>query len=376
MKKTICLLAILAAVSACVYPYSPELEQEDRSILVVEGDILLGGPTVVNLRYLQPLNTSSQYYKTTYPSGTAWVEDESGNRYPSTSLSLTETALSLIIPTESAPTDRRYRLVVEADGETYVSDWLENLKAPTIKDIRFHADDETVYVTTSLEEAEGGNGLMAVNFDETWRFHADYGCMYSLNTNTWEISPLMSGYPYYWCWKSVTNLDYVLIDGTEFPNGVTDYPIWAFSRYHNRNHERYSIEVQARSLSEEEYRYRKTMVDNSETGGDLFSPNPGELTGNLRCESNPETRVLGYVSACEVSSKRAYLSSVYLLRQVAYYDFVIPDKEDWKTYYERGWYPVDDMNVDDQFGIAWGPLRCINCIAAGGTQERPDFWED
>jgi len=376
MKKALSLLVILASVQACIYSYDVDLEQDDRSVVVVEGDILLGGTTVVNLSYMQPVNTSSQYRRTSFPSGTAWVEDEDGTRYPSTGFSMSSTAYSLIIPTEDAPADRKYRLVVEADGDTFVSDWQDNRKAPVIKDIRFYADDQDVHVTASIDEGEDGTGLLAVNFEETWRFHADYGCMYELNLVTWEYTPLMSGYPYYWCWKSRSSLEYTLIDCSDLAGGVTDYPFWSFSRYDNRNHERYSIKVNARTISEEEYRYRKNLADNSALSGDLFTPNPGELTGNIRCESRPELRVLGFVTSCEVTSKRVYLSSQYLLSRPGSYDFVIPKQEERETYYNKGWYPVDDMSVDGEVGVAWGPLRCINCIAAGGTQTKPDFWED
>ena len=70
------------------------------------------------------------------------------------------------------------------------------------------------------------------------------------------------------------------------------------------------------------------------------------------------------------------MSSQYLLPSRNYYDFVIPSFEERAKYYEMGWHPVDDMMIDGINGVAWGPMRCMDCIAAGGTQERPDFWED
>ena len=377
MKKILSYILAAAVVSACIYPYEQKLEETERPIIAVEGDILPGGTTVVYLSYLQSLYASTSHRPVTYPSGTAWVEDDAGGKYPATSFELTQTSYSLIIPTQGVPSGHKVRLVLSLDGETFVSDWLESRKPPVMKDIVFSADENQVYVAATIGEGEVPTGYLAVTYEETWRFHADYGCMYEINPVSWTVLPLMNGYPNYYCWMSAKNINYTLIDCSENGGaGVTEYVVQKFSRYNNRNHERYSIKVDARVLSEEEYRFRKNIENNSEISGDLFTPNPGELAGNLRCESNPDVRILGYVSASEVSSMRKYLSSQYLLPRLVYYAFVIPEPEEYESYYYKGWRPVDIMTVDDKVGIAWGPLRCIDCVEAGGTKTRPDFWED
>lgn len=378
MKRVLVYILALMAASSCIYPYTQELETPENPIVVIEGDILSGGTTVVKLSYMKNLNTSSKYKSVSFPSGKAWVEDENGGVYQMNGFEVGTEAYSLIIPTDAIPEGLKVRLVVIADGETYSSEWLESRKPPVIESVSFSADEADVHVAATISEGENSTGYLAVTYDETWEFHADWGCLYEFNMASGDVEPLMSGYPYYYCWKSASTTDYTLIDCTETGGGgVTDYPVLTFSRFNNRNHKRYSINVHARTLSEEEYRYRKTLADNSDIGGDLFSPNPGEIGGNLSCESTPGTRVLGYVTACQVVSKRVYLSSQYLLPRITNYDFVIPADEDERwSYYNKGWRPVDMMSVDGEVGVAWGPLRCINCIEAGGTQTRPDFWED
>ena len=77
--------------------------------------------------------------------------------------------------------------------------------------------------------------------------------------------------------------------------GVSGYPLLSFPRTDNRNHRRYCVNVKARTLSPKTYRFLKNLQDISSGGDNLFTPEPGEIAGNLHCESDPDRMVLGYV---------------------------------------------------------------------------------
>ena len=381
MKKIAFYTACLLLVSACIYPYSLELDKEVSQSLVIEGDILVGDQTVVKLSYVQNLNQSQGYSRITYPSGTVWVECDNGDSFPA-DLSLSDlTRGQYVIPgTLEASLENRYRLVVEAEGNKYASDWLTPNEAPVVNCLSFSADDYNVKVAISMEGGPQASGYAGITFEETWEFHVDYAAMYGVNPKTWQVEALQNGYPNFWCWRRQNNLNFILIDYTQVAGGVVkEYPFYAFSRSDNRNHRRYSIIARVRNLSEEEFRYRKNLNDNSDIGGDLFSPNPGELKGNILCETNPDLPVYGYIAACKVASKREFLDGIYWKRSVIPdWGLVIPADADEMEYYyyEKNYRPIDMMVVDDRTGVAWGPMRCMDCIAAGGTKERPDFWEE
>ena len=78
MKKFAITALAALLVSACVYPYKPELEEKDlEKQLVVDGKILVGGTSTITVNYLQPLNANS----TGIPLAEAWIEDSEGHQY-------------------------------------------------------------------------------------------------------------------------------------------------------------------------------------------------------------------------------------------------------------------------------------------------------
>ena len=372
MKKIALYIAVLAFVQACVYPYNPDLDNTVTQKLVVDGEIILGGTSTIKLSYLEPLSGGSS----SLARGRAWIEDEQGNRYKNDNYQSLSNTIS--IPTEEAPGGRKYRTVIELDGETYSSEWLEPLAPPTIKNIHFSADDRNVYVLADVEAGSAGTGYLGFVFEEDWEFHADFIPEKEIDPHTWEYSMIVRNFPPYWCYKHATSDGTVLANYSSTGGSLAkDCIVQSFLRTNNRNHKKYSILVKAYNMPEEAYRYDRYLEELSEIGGNLFSPEPGQMTGNLHCESKPELEVLGMVRAAQMSSQRASMNAEYLI--AVYPDestFVIPGPADYERLYNVSNYrPIKDVTIDEKSGVGWGPERCINCIAAGGTQEKPSFWE-
>ena len=77
MKRLPLYLTILAlaCLGSCVYPYDSLPESRKERTLVVDGRILIGGISSIQLNYVTPLNAIGG----SYPSGDAWIEDDLGN---------------------------------------------------------------------------------------------------------------------------------------------------------------------------------------------------------------------------------------------------------------------------------------------------------
>lgn len=373
MKKIIRYITLLFLAQACVYPYNPEIDSAVNTLLVVDGSIIIGGTSSINLSYLTPLGEDPGYQK---PHGRAWIEDEEGNTYKSSSPSVLASNIS--IPTEEAPGGRKYRAAIEVDGLQYYSDWMEPLAPPVIKSVHFRADDRNVYVLADVEAGSEGTGYLGFAYEEDWEFHAEYIPEAEIDPHTWQYNLLIKNYPPYWCYKHFNSQGAVLVNyGSTDGTLAKDCVVQSFLRTNNRNHKRYYILVKAYNMPEEVYRYDHYLQELSEIGGTLFSPEPGQLTGNMHCESKPELQVLGMVRAAQMSSMRASIRTEYMIE--TYPDdntLVLPSPEDYETlYYVSGYRPVKSVNRDEGSGIGWGHERCINCIVAGGTQEKPSFWE-
>ena len=376
MKKCLYILAVALCAGSCIYPFKTTLESEASQTLVVNGNILVGGISTVQLSYVLPLEKSA----TGSVKGYAWVEDDLGNKYlPSEGASARGSFL--MIPTDSdlALKATSFRAVVQADGETYTSEWTTPDPAPQITSIHFEADDDLVTVMADLETGLENPGYMGFLYEETWEFHSDFMAEYEVNPDNWKISELTEPYPHYWCYRTRAPQQIVLADVSHMEAGaIRDVPVWSFPRTDKRNLKKYSILVKAFALSAEAYRYNKKLQEMSDQGGDLFSPDPGYMPGNLVCSTHPEKDVMGLVLSGRVSSKRVFLDSRFSHykdpEENTILGEVLPElRED---FYERGYRPVKYFETDDGPVLGWGHLRCFDCIEDGGTQVKPDFWED
>lgn len=365
------LLLGFAFLSSCVYPYTPDLESSEDKTLVVDGQIFLGGTSTIKLENLTHLSQTT----TSSPTGKAWIEDDQGDRY--TPISSAQSS-SFQIPTETAPLGREYRAVIEVGGKTYVSDWVKPDPAPVITGIRFDADDTNVTAYVDLDTGSSRSGYLGFSYEETWQFHSDFMTNYTVIPGSWEVIITKEEYPNYWCYRTTESKQMVLLDYSAMEGGaVRNFALRSFKRTDSRNHSRYSLLVKAFALSRDAYDYNRRTQEMSEVGGDLFSPEPGMLKGNLRCESDPGQPVMGLVLAGAMTSQRAFLGNQYLIDRAPNEGVLTGVSKDQMPhyYYELDYRPVKEVTREGSTFVAWGPLRCIDCIAAGGTKEVPDFWK-
>ena len=378
--KRLPLLMILAiaCLGSCVYPYDSLPESRVDKTLVVDGRILIGGISTINLDYVIPLSASGSIP----PSGKAWIEDDLGNKFTDHSMNTSD---SFSIPTVSTyPGASSYRAVVEVDGERYFSDWIVPDNPPTIEDITFEADEDNVSVMVDLGTGSSQTGYAGFLLEETWEFHADEFPRSYINTETWEyytdheISEMDSLIVNYWCFRSDTTKSVIMLDYSSLEGDVVkSFPVKTFPRTDSRNHRRYSVNVKAFSLSKDAYDYGRKLREMSNVGSDLFTPDPGVLKGNLHCETDPLEDVMGVVLAGRVTSRRAFMNGEYAKQGQAYIPYVFPEKEDMPfMYYERMYRPVRLIATNDTVSVGWGPIRCIDCVEDGGTLTPPDFWEE
>ena len=373
----ICLL-LPAVASSCVYPYTPEVVDVE-AYPVFDGRIIIGDKAELNYSTLQPLMTDGTdltgYTRQMYPANFPWwVEDQDGNRFEP-GKETGQADLSATVPGKS------YRLCAQWNGQTYTSDWLQSMdENPVLDKVDFAVSefDDNVRVYVSFHDDGPSSGFVALSFDETWEFHAEYMMDYVVIPESWEvIDRRLSDVQNYWCWAHSKQTEEQVLDLNLTNGKMISYELTYFSRKSDRCHRKYSIQIYIRSISEQEYEFMKNLtVQGSGSGGSLFTPNPGEIPGNIRCTSDASAKAFGYVTISNSSSRRYFLDTADI-RMVpkAHTSLLIPTPEQYETLYNMNYRPVMDTFVDDVAGIGWGPYRCIDCVAAGGTLERPDYWQ-
>lgn len=402
MKKHLSILAFCFCVTACIYPYTPELDEAPEGILAVDANISLGDVSTVRLGTLYSLYPEQDFRYPDFSDAEVWLEDDAGGSYrgsifqPSSAASgyLASSSYDYMyggyydpsnpvvyIDTRNVPGDRKYKLYIKALGATYTSDWSDFGEPPVITDIQFLADDEFVTVAVSLDGGPDATGYALLSFDETWRFHVDYIPMFTVTPmgNSFRIQETGPDDSKYWCWKSQNNMRTYPVDYTSMTSdGVTNWPLQRFPRYDNRNHQRYTVNVKANTISKSTYRFLKNLEDLSSGGDNLFTPTPGEIASNLHCESDPDRMVLGYVLFSKSVSRRAWMGREFYKGRPGYSTLAWPLPDMYKMYYEAGFTVLEhtDSPREGEGEYGWGPPSCYDCTAAGGTLTRPEFWED
>lgn len=364
MKRIPAILSLFWIAFSCVYPYDIPEAGEETPYLVVDGSIVVGKEATLTLRHL---NQSSRYLPDEW-----WVEDNTGVQYRPAQV---KDAADL----SKAPVDRSYRMVIKADGKTYSTSLEKGMAPPRLDEISFVADNSNVYVNVSLTEGEGGAGHVALSFEEVWRFHTLFMDFYEVQNidDKWYVLERQDpDTTRYRCWRYAHTSKEVLVDLTNLNGTAKDFPLTSFSRKSEKNHENYNIKVSARSLSDAEYRFQKN-IQTSVGGYNLFSPNPGEIAGNVRCEEEPTVPVMGYVTLSLASSREAHLDGRYFIyTKIDKEGYDVPTQDQIPFYYlELVYRPLfEEGNEDGETtSIYWGPLRCVDCVADGGSLEKPSF---
>lgn len=385
MKKSALTYLVLLLLSSCIYPFSVEKGDAEFSDIVVSGDILIGEQSRIQLGYVFPVGTFPTEMRRDFPTGSLTIENEDGGRwrgeYQSRGL--------YVFDTSDAPTEGRYRLhIIINDGAEYVSEWMGVHQAPAIHNLNADCDGEYVNISMDLE---GADSLWNFRWDynQTWEYHADYypdlmfvpGLPEKDRENPEKIYRLPTPEEdYYYCWTSAPSVEPGLASAEgQSINSVKNARVLSISCTDMRISTLYCIDVTASGISAGGRAYLQHMHDISNETGSLFSPTPSEMTGNIRCISDPTLQAIGYIDAVCRTTARLFIGPEYY--HMAY------DPEQWLFYPEPdedGMYnfdhffgyasPVSCPDTPTKTNVKWGPKRCVDCRELKGSKNKPDWW--
>lgn len=386
--KIIALMAMCCAPS-CVYPFEVDAPQTQKR-LVIEGNILIGALTEVNLSYMMGLNTPDSEMKNDKPAGKAWVESEDGKRYEAKADNGSST---IVIDTRTAPAKGRYRLCVEDLGTSreYVTSWQEVNPPAEIDDLTYVWDENTMTLCLSAHSEEGSYFRWA--YVEDYKFHADRPKDFIFDyAENKEVKLEESDYSTYWCWSTNSSREVDLVATTDLEdNRLVAHKFHTFSRGSMRLQTRYRMTIYLSCISADAYRYLDNLKITSDFTGDLFTPLPSDVNGNITCVEDPNEKVIGYVDVCQISTKEFYLDeNAYKLyapgrsQPTSFIPIVEWNKNginpyplDLREFWDKGFAPVyEGADGEGNSGVVWDYKRCTDCRLSGGVLESPEGWRD
>jgi len=387
MKNIIYLVLFMFTLSGCIEPYNAKTDSID-SILVVEG-IISSGTTRITLSKSVGLDENLWRHwggedQFAVNHAIVYVECEDGTRSNPT---YSSGGGNYLIETGELNVDKRYRLVINLDGEKYQSSFLAPAISPPIDTILFKVDRNdliNVYVSTTGFEHQPGYYL--------WSYKEDWEIT-SITEGPWVIiqgetvdNDLFSPNNRFYCWRKDSSRNLIL-GSTEklIENSIREKSIHSFNRTSERTSELYRIIVFQNTIHKEAYDYFYNLEKNIKQIGSIFGPIPSEIMGNIKCESNPNIPVIGYVDVSTTSSKEGYLDS-------RYYDYTFKveqavqcslNLDTISTHEERP--PVPRNGFVKYKYIPGPPLGlpkdtvyiaeyCVDCTKNGGSKRKPKNW--
>lgn len=391
---------LMRLLSSCIDEYTiPKNVLVNSKEIVIQGHILAGEESVFYVNYTKPFGDKSQLQETIL---NAKVTIIGQNGYESKQAEFDMENDRYFIDTKDLEANTLYAVKVEAEGETFQSDFLTLLETPDIKDITYQERENGISIHVSTEgESETSKNYMWT-FEEDWEFTApmdfithfkDAGTVIYDNT----FYPLKDNTKneYYRCWKhnQSTNI-YIYSTNNQQENKVKDFELFNISGDDPRISCVYSLLLKQMAMSDEAYHYYELLKRFSEESGGLFTPMPHDIKGNITCTSNPNLKARGYILSAEVKSKRIFIYASDISTKQSAYNYMpceevllsgIPTKyyQDIKgdiavgaiiyspqTFQYTNWKLVKLDKEDILYSRS-----CIDCRAVeNATNKRPDFW--
>ncbi len=395
MKKIALYLAGLLLAASCIYPFEPETPPVDRC-LVFEGNLVIGESSTMAVRLLQPLSGSIVTATDTWNiNGEARVECTDGTVINGVPRLRGSNEVAFIFNLTNASAKEAYR-VWFTDDETkkvYRSNWMKVEKAPLIERIDFVPDDKNVKVRLTLTGPTDDTRYFCWTYTEDWEIHSDFLPLYlyrygvdPYNIRGLAYEEIQGEYDKYYCWNRASSKELFVADTRDLNSRTLPArQIAEFGRTTPRCQELYCISVTAYGISADRYAYIHHMNEVSNIQGDLFSPNPSAMRGNLRCEQDSTELVLGYVGVCQTTMTRAFFEGTrYYTGRVDNSVRFFPNlsepleaesnEKGYDYFYmldNRPLYLVADENGDEK--MQWAPRRCVDCTVHG-TKNKPSYW--
>jgi hypothetical protein len=371
------ILLLILIISSCVEPYDAPTTTTDANYLVVDGFLQTSGKVKVALSRAISLGSSDQ--PSSEQSAVVAIEEEEGavTFLPHTANGLYESDNLIINPA------KKYKLSIKVALQEYQSEWIPLKQSPPIDEVGYVVEDDQLKINVSTRDITNNSRYYRWNYTETFEYTTPYYSSYVIKGGSPVIRP--ESEQIYQCWRTQSLRRILLASTTHLSEDVVDdFQLLSINRGSLSISKKYSILVQQQALTEEAYNYWLNVQKTTESLGGLFDPLPSEVTGNLRCVTNPDEPVIGFFSGGTISEKRIYITPKDLPLNFAAYrypyclpDTILNDKIPQVSNPDALISPINGMFFPFPIiGYLTAESVCIDCRQLGkGVTTRPDFWE-
>jgi hypothetical protein len=372
MKRFYVFFLLILACLGCRKPYSPPASSTPDSYLVVEGVINSGNDSTV-IVLSKTVRLTSKTTNNPVLGATVAVEGEQSGVYnlsDNTSNGHYTSPGSL-----NLSPSQKYRLKITNGDSQYLSDFVPVKLTQPIDSLGYNIRNGNVNIYVNTHDPANNTRYYRWDFDETWQFHTKYQSYYVADTLLNAVLVRTPEQQVYNCFGSDVS-SHIVLTSTEATakdvvnqNSVVLIPLGS-----EKMETRYSILLRQYALTREAFLFYQILQKNTEQLGGFFDAQPSQLTGNIHCVTNPGEPVLGYVVACNVPSKRIYISHADLpgVQTIYPYNCEIDTTMDAQDEFITR--PINAIPIAlTKSGYTYSSIQCADCTIRGATKA-PLWW--
>src|SRR5690349_10642731 len=371
MKRMKIMWVILLAAVSCRQRYDPPVISSGNTFLVVEANLNPQGLTSILLTRSVPLGTGSAIKPELNALVTVEGKDNSirilssiGNgRYNNNNLNLTIGA--------------DYRLHVKlSNGKEYLSAYVKARKTPVIDSIGYELESDGLRVQAHAHDVTKQTRYYRWDFDETWEIHSHFPSNLIYDNTIKNIRQrIFPDEDVSICWKYETSSSIILANSTRLADDIIyKAPVQFIPNGSEKLAVRYSILLRQYALDKEAYNFYELMKKNTEDIGNIFSPQPSEIRGNIRNIKDDKEYVLGYVTVSTVTELRKFIQIPWKFFMLCT-PYKVPNIPDSIKFYYGPGGPLIPYAYDYPPPAYWGAEpQCVDCTRRGGNTKKPSYW--
>lgn len=372
-KKIYSLIAAIVVgfllVQSCIVPFAPPEVASADKFLVVDGFLNTGGKdsSRIQLGYTQVVSNKNTFL--TELKATVTVEGNKGSLFTFTEIGK---GLYRLAP-RTFNENELFRVRVKTVGKKeYVSDYEAVKLTPPIESVTAQvAEDKSgVYFYVNSQDPLNKTGYYRWRYEETWQYHTPFYSILEVKNK----AIIDRQVPINICWKTEKPATILLASTTKLSKDVVrDFPIVFVPANSGKLLDKYSILVKQIGLTQAGFEYWSALSKTTETTGSLFDPQPSQVTGNIKCITNPQELVFGFFSAVTPQEKRIFVAPYLGVSRTCMNGDTLSAADAIKSM---------DLIISDYLPEgARTPLYlmaspdCLDCRLQGGTIVRPSFWQ-
>jgi hypothetical protein len=381
------LVLLFCVLCGCLEPYNPPVISQNIDILVVDGFInAADGSARVVLSHASALSNDS--VGAPEINAVVTISDNAGGDYQ-----LFEYTPGTYT-TQGIPIDNSHEyqvFITTVNSQTYYSDPITLTETPPIDSLSWKPKVDGIDVYVNTHDPTGQSKYYRWDYIETWKYHAAHQAAFKVVDH--QAVYREAHETFFYCWNTAPSTNVLIGSSTHLAQDViSNFPIIFIPFGSQKYSIKYSVMVQQRTMSENEFIFWKDIQRVTEGLGGLFDSQPYQVIGNLHQADNSLSPVLGYFAGGTIQEQRLFID---------YYD--LPDhlqklprhtcNLDTICIFKS---PAIDLGcINDLPNLSgdvyltaplfngptiWGYLMatpaCANCTYGGGTLDKPDFWID